>query len=538
MTTELQTGPPTTRPAPGTAMPGERILGLRCRNCGRPEPIGPSYVCAACFGPLEVAYDLDVVRGLLDRATIAARPAGIWRYLELLPVTARPARGLAVGSTPLIAADRLGPTLGIDRLWLKDDTRNPTLSFKDRGVALGAARAVEFGMPALACASTGNLAGAVAAAAAAIGLPAFVFIPADLEPAKIEHALAYGATVVPVDGTYDDVNRLCLEVADELGWGFVNINLRPYYAEGSKTLAFELAEALGWRLPDVVVGPIASGALFTKLAKGFDELARIGLIERDAGPVRRRPGGRLRAGRDGVRQRHGRHRAGSRPGYDRPLAGDREPGRRPLLGRARPGERRLDRGDPGRRHGGRDPTGRPARGDLSRDGRRGHPRGGRSRSPARGHPARRRGRRAPDGERAQDARRGPFRGRDEPGATGAARPRADHPRPLRGLRRLAGVVSIVRIPPVLRAATGGQKQVEVAGATVREVIDGLVAAHPGLAGQLLAEDGDLNRFVNVFLNDTDVRHLQALDTPVEPRDTVLLLPAMAGGADCPSGQIA
>ena len=284
MTTELQTGPTTTRLAPEMAMPGERIVGLRCRNCGRPEPIGPSYVCAACFGPLEVAYDLDVVRGLLDRATIAARPAGIWRYLELLPVAARPARGLAVGSTPLIAADRLGPTLGIDRLWLKDDTRNPTLSFKDRGVALGAARAVEFGMPALACASTGNLAGAVAAAAAAIGLPAFVFIPADLEPAKIEHALAYGATVVPVDGTYDDVNRLCLEVADELGWGFVNINLRPYYAEGSKTLAFELAEALGWRLPDVVVGPIASGALFTKLAKGFDELARIGLIDRT--PVR------------------------------------------------------------------------------------------------------------------------------------------------------------------------------------------------------------------------------------------------------------
>ena len=231
-----------------------------------------------------MAYDLDLVAGLIDRATIAARPAGIWRYLELLPVNAPPARGLKVGSTSLITADRLGPTLGIDRLLIKDDTRNPTLSFKDRAVAIAATKATEFGLEALACASTGNLAGATAAAAAAIGLPAYVFIPADLEPAKIDHALAYGATVVPIDGTYDDVNRLCLEVADELGWGFVNVNLRPYYAEGSKTLAFEIAEELGWRLPDVIVAPIASGAMFTKLAKGFDELAAVGLIERT--PVR------------------------------------------------------------------------------------------------------------------------------------------------------------------------------------------------------------------------------------------------------------
>ncbi|MFZ5853899.1 MAG: threonine synthase [Chloroflexota bacterium] len=273
---------PTTVPAPA---PGDaRILGLRCRNCARPEAIGPNYVCPACFGPLEIAYDLNLVRGRLDRATIAARPPGIWRYLELLPVSSPPARGLAVGSTPLVAADRLGGALGIDRLWIKDDSRNPSLSFKDRAVAVAAATALEFGLGALACASTGNLAGATAAAAAAIGLPAYVFIPADLEPAKIDHALAYGATVVPVDGTYDDVNRLCLEVADELGWGFVNINLRPFYAEGSKTLAFEIAEALGWRLPDVVVAPIASGAMFTKLARGFDELAAIGLVDRT--PVR------------------------------------------------------------------------------------------------------------------------------------------------------------------------------------------------------------------------------------------------------------
>jgi len=285
MTTELLTGTATTGSDRAPAATGERIVGLSCRNCGRPETLGPSYVCGACFGPLEVAYDLERIAGLIDRATIAARPAGIWRYLELLPVDVEPARGLRVGSTPLIAADRLGPVLGIDRLWLKDDTRNPTLSFKDRAVAIAATRAVGFGMEALACASTGNLAGATAAGAAALGLPAYVFIPSDLEPAKIDHALAYGATVVPIDGTYDDVNRLCLEVADELGWGFVNVNLRPFYAEGSKTLAFEIAEQLGWRLPDVVVGPVASGALFTKLAKGFDELAAVGLIDRRT-PVR------------------------------------------------------------------------------------------------------------------------------------------------------------------------------------------------------------------------------------------------------------
>jgi len=259
--------------------PGARIIGMQCRNCGRVEPIGLSYVCPGCFGPLEVAYDYEIVGRTLTKAALATRAPGIWRYAELLPVDAPPTRSLPVGSTPLLAADRLAPTLGVERLWIKDDTRNPSLSFKDRAVAVAAARAVEFGVEALACASTGNLAGATAAAAAAVGLPAYVFIPADLEPAKVDHALAYGATVVPVDGTYDDVNRLCLEVADETGWGFVNINLRPFYAEGSKTLAYEIAEALGWRTPDVVVGPVASGAMFTRVARGFEELVTLGLVE-------------------------------------------------------------------------------------------------------------------------------------------------------------------------------------------------------------------------------------------------------------------
>ena len=277
MTTEIQSPPPTID-AVGTGR-----VRLACRRCGLPAELGPSYVCPACFGPLEVAYDLDRLRGSITASTIAGRPAGVWRYRELLPIDP-PSRGLAVGSTPLVAAGRLGAALGVERLWIKDDTRNPSLSFKDRPVAMAAAAVERFGMGTLACASTGNLAGATAAAAAALGIPAYVFIPADLEPAKIDHALAYGATVVPIDGTYDDVNRICLEVADETGWGFVNINLRPFYAEGSKTLAFEIAEALGWRTPDVVVVPIASGAMFTKLAKGFDELAAVGLIERR--PVR------------------------------------------------------------------------------------------------------------------------------------------------------------------------------------------------------------------------------------------------------------
>jgi threonine synthase len=280
MTIETSARPtPTTAPTPPAP---SHVVGLRCRACRRPEALGPSFVCPACFGPLEVVYDYDVARARLTRETVAARAPGVWRYLELLPVDRAPERGLAVGSTALVRADRLARELDLGTrttLRLKDDTRNPTLSFKDRVVAMAAARAVEFGFDTLACASTGNLAGATAAAAAVLGLRAFVFVPADLEPAKVDHALGYGATVVRVDGTYDEINRLSLEIADEEGWAFVNVNLRPFYAEGSKTLAFEIAEQLGWRLPDVLVAPIASGSLFTKIAKGFDVLTAVGLVE-------------------------------------------------------------------------------------------------------------------------------------------------------------------------------------------------------------------------------------------------------------------
>ena len=284
MAAPVATGSDRDQPTPADGLDPaarRRIVGLRCRSCFREEAIGPSYVCPACFGPLEVVYDREAIRAQVSRAAIEGREPGIWRYLELLPVEEAPRRGLAVGSTPLLRADRLGAELGLGsgNLRLKDDTRNPTLSFKDRVVAVAAARAVDFGFDTLACASTGNLAGATAAAAAALGLRAVVFIPADLEPAKIDHALGYGATVVPVNGTYDDINRLSLEIADEEGWAFVNVNLRPFYAEGSKTLAFEVAEQLGWRLPDVVVAPIASGSLFTKVARGFEDLVAAGLVE-------------------------------------------------------------------------------------------------------------------------------------------------------------------------------------------------------------------------------------------------------------------
>ena len=277
--------PPASAASPEPASPsGSRIAGLRCRACGTPFPTGPSYVCSRCFGPLEVVYDEDAVRATLSREAIEARPPGIWRYLELLPLEQVPARSLPAGSTPLQRADRLAARLGVERLWLKNDSLNPTLSFKDRVVAVAAARAVEFGFDTIACASTGNLAGAAAAAGAVLGLPAYVFVPADVEPAKLRQALAFGGRIVPIAGTYDQVNRLCLEVADEHGWAFLNITLRPYYAEGSKTLAYEVAEQLGWRLPDVVVAPIASGSLYTKVARGFDELVRYGLVE--PGPVR------------------------------------------------------------------------------------------------------------------------------------------------------------------------------------------------------------------------------------------------------------
>jgi threonine synthase len=252
---------------------------LQCKECKTQYPLEARYVCERCFGPLEVAYSpLDIEPEELRRK-IQAGPLNLWRYADFLPVARPPRTGLSTGLTPLFKADRLAEKLGIGELHIKDERANPTHSFKDRVVSVALARAIELGFDTIACASTGNLAGSVAAHAAAAGLPAYVFMPADLEPEKILAAGACGAHVVGIHGNYDAVNRLCTELSGEReGWAFVNVNVRPYYAEGSKTLAYEVAEQLGWQLPDRVVAPIASGSLFTKVARGFADFRDAGLV--------------------------------------------------------------------------------------------------------------------------------------------------------------------------------------------------------------------------------------------------------------------
>ena len=252
---------------------------LRCRECSREYPLAPQHVCEFCFGPLEVTYDYDAIRKAISRERIARGPASLWRYADLLPVDEEYRVDLGAGFTPLLHAKNLGRRLGLNRLYLKNDTVNPTWSFKDRVVAVAATKAREFGFSTLACASTGNLANSVAAHAARAGMEAYVFIPADLEAGKVLGSAIYAPTLVAVNGNYDQVNRLCAELGERNGWAFVNINVRPYYSEGSRTLAFEVAEQLGWRAPDHCVVPIASGSLFTKIYKGFIELAKVGLIE-------------------------------------------------------------------------------------------------------------------------------------------------------------------------------------------------------------------------------------------------------------------
>jgi threonine synthase len=253
---------------------------LQCRICGQQYPVEPLTICEECFGPLEPAYDLQSLDGEVFRKHVEQGPASLWRYEALLPGGPSIERvDLGAGFTPLRRAVRLADALGLERLWIKDDSVNPSYSFKDRVVSVATTMARAFGFEAISCASTGNLANATAAHAAKIGMPCYVFIPEDLERAKILATAAYGAKVVAVKGNYDDVNRLCSEVADELPWAFINVNMRPYYAEGSKSLGFEVAEQLGWRLPDHVVVPIASGALLTKVHRAFSELIAIGAVE-------------------------------------------------------------------------------------------------------------------------------------------------------------------------------------------------------------------------------------------------------------------
>jgi threonine synthase len=254
------------------------VAGLTCHLCGATYPAEALWVCADCLGPLEVSYDYAAVRTVMTRSVIESRPRSLWRYLELLPVE-EPRTGFNSGFTPLVRATRLARELGVDELYLKDDSVNhPTFSYKDRVVAIAATRAVELGFQVFGCASTGNLAGSVAAHAARLGLSCYVFIPHDLEPAKVLGAAIYAPHVVAVEGNYDDVNRLCTQIADRYGWGFANINLRSYYAEGAKTMGFEIAEQLGWRFPDHVVSPVAGGTLLPRIYKGFRELREVGLV--------------------------------------------------------------------------------------------------------------------------------------------------------------------------------------------------------------------------------------------------------------------
>ncbi len=259
------------------------VRGLRCRECGAEYPPAQLTVCDACFGPLEVAYEFDAVREAFRREALAARSRDLWRYRELLPVFDETAKvDLQVGFTPLRRAENLGKALDLRDVWVKDDTVNPTYSFKDRPVAVAVAKAREWNLPAVGCASTGNLAAATAAAAAKARLPCYVFAPASLEPGKLLVPRIYGATVVAVDGTYDEANRVALLAADRRGWGFVNINLRPYYAEGSKTLLLETWEQLGFDLPGVIIAPLGSGLLLTSVDKGIRELRELDEVSGDA----------------------------------------------------------------------------------------------------------------------------------------------------------------------------------------------------------------------------------------------------------------
>jgi threonine synthase len=258
------------------------VKGLKCRECGRPYPASPVHVCEFCFGPLELDYDYEVIRARISRARIEAGPKSIWRYADLLPLDledAEPPIGAAVGFTPLVRARNLAEEWGVRELYVKNDSvSHPTCSFKDRVVAMAIGKAREFGFDTVACASTGNLANSVAAHAAQARLRSYIFIPAGLEQGKVTATLVYDPTVVEVAGTYDEVNRLCAEIGDRYHWAFVNINLRPYYAEGSKTYGYEIAEQLGWRAPAHVVVPCAGGSLLTKIAKALQELTLLGLI--------------------------------------------------------------------------------------------------------------------------------------------------------------------------------------------------------------------------------------------------------------------
>ncbi|MCE3239794.1 MAG: thrC [Deltaproteobacteria bacterium] len=256
------------------------VKGLQCRECGQDYPKEPLHVCETCFGPLEIVYDYDAIANAISREKIAGRDRNLWRYRELLPIDGEPQVGMYSGFTPLVKAHRLAEALGVKELYIKDDSVNhPTFSYKDRVVSVAISKAIEFGFDTVSCASTGNLANSVAAHAAKAGLNCYVFVPDGLEQGKIIGSAIYGPKTIAIKGNYDDVNRICSEIGDKYGWAFVNVNLRPYYSEGAKTHAYEIAEQLGWKLPKHIVVASAGGTILPKLAKAFKELAKVGLVQ-------------------------------------------------------------------------------------------------------------------------------------------------------------------------------------------------------------------------------------------------------------------
>ena len=340
------------------------FTSLKCRECGRHYPKEALHVCEFCFGPLEVDYDYGLIKTVLTRAKIASRPTNMWRYRELLPIEGEPTIGFQVGFTPLVRANRLAKRLGLREVWIKNDTVNyPTLSFKDRVVSVALSRARELGFEIVACASTGNLANSVAANAASGGLKSYVFIPADLETGKVLGSLVYGTNVIGIRGTYDQVNRLCSEIAGKYGWAFVNVNIRPYYAEGSKAMGYEIIEQLGWRLPDHVVVPMAGGLAHHEDPQVLQRVCETGPGGRASMFHSWGPGRRVRADCERDEGRGGHHQAGEQTANDREIAGDRQPGGRVLLDPDDETDGRL--GGESQRRGGR--GGNPVTGGNGRD---------------------------------------------------------------------------------------------------------------------------------------------------------------------------
>ncbi len=496
-------------------------------NVERAFPAEALHVCDYCFGPLEVAYDYERIAATVSRERIEAGPRSIWRYRDLLPVDDETPVDLGAGFTPLVRADRLAAELGLGELWIKDDTANPTGSFKDRVVSVALTKARQLGFKVAACASTGNLANSVAAHAARAGMDSVVLIPHDLEAAKVTMTAVYGGTVIAVEGTYDDVNRLCAELTSERpSWAFVNVNVRTYYAEGSKTLAFEIAEQLGWQAPDHVVVPIGSGSQLTKVAKGFAELGKVGLLPEE--PAVRVSGAQAEGcapvatafleGTDAIRPVKPKTIAKS-------LAiGNPADGWYALEAMRRSGGSCAAVSDDEVVDG--DRAAGPHRGHLRRDRRRRHHRDAVQAGRLGRHPPRRAG--GGPGHRARPQDRG---GPDRHPRLRPQRHHRPHPGGLRRRRhRGARPMSLtVRIPTQLRTLTGGAGEVEVEGATVGEALKALDAAHPGLAERLFDDAGGLRRFVNVFLADEDVRFLDGLATPVTPGQTLSIVPAVAGG---------